>query len=267
MTLLRFFLKFLKPNKKTTSIISFSLSVISFSDPEWDGEPLEPEPREPKPYPTPEPEEKPDVEDPDESRPKKKKAKVKLRDGKERTIQHTVQTSFWSADGKPISAEEFLNNLFGELPKLFKDEEELRKLWSNPLTRKTLLENLDAAGFPKEDLLTLQKLVDMEKSDLYDVLEYVFNGDYIAMTREARAKAAEATIFALLNDKQREFIAFVLSKYVDTGVDELDQEKLPILLTNKYQSLEDAKEILGDVSSISRLFVEFQEHLYKQKVA
>ncbi|MCC6385337.1 MAG: restriction endonuclease subunit R, partial [Bacteroidia bacterium] len=161
----------------------------------------------------------------------------------------------------------FLNNLFGELPKLFKDEEELRKLWSNPLTRKTLLENLEAAGFPKGDLLTLQKLVDMEKSDLYDVLEYVFNGDYIAMTREARAKAAEATIFALLNDQQKEFISFVLSKYVETGVDELDQEKLPILLTNKYQSLEDAKEILGDVANISRLFIEFQEHLYKQKAA
>jgi type I restriction enzyme R subunit len=178
-----------------------------------------------------------------------------------------VSTSFWSADGKPISAEEFLNNLFGELPKLFEDEEELRKLWSNPMTRKTLLENLDAAGFPKDDLLTLQKLVDMEKSDLYDVLEYVFNGDYIAMTREARAKAAEATIFALLNDKQKEFLRFVLSKYVETGVDELDQDKLPILLTNKYQSLEDAKEILGDVANISRLFVEFQEHLYNQRIA
>jgi type I restriction enzyme R subunit len=253
--------------KEFFTIYDFVDAYKHFSDPEWDGEPLEPEPREPKPYPTPEPKEKPDVEDPDEPRPKNKKAKVKLRDGKERTIQHTVQTSFWGADGKPISAEEFLNNLFGELPKLFKDEEELRKLWSNPLTRKTLLENLETAGFPKEDLLTLQKLVDMENSDLYDVLEYVFNGDYIAMTREARAKAAEATIFALLNDKQREFIAFVLSKYVDTGVDELDQEKLPILLTNKYQSLEDAKEILGDVANISRLFVEFQEHLYNQKVA
>jgi len=157
--------------------------------------------------------------------------------------------------------------LFGELPKLFKDEEELRKLWSSPITRRILLENLDAAGFPKDDLLTLQKLVDMEKSDLYDVLEYVFNGDYIAMTREARAKAAEATIFALINDKQKEFISFVLSKYIETGVDELDQEKLPILLTNKYQSLEDAKEILGDVANISRLFIEFQEHLYNQKVA
>ena len=142
-----------------------------------------------------------------------------------------------------------------------------KKLSSIIKLTKTLLENLDTAGFPKDDLLTLQKLVDMEKSDLYDVLEYVFNGDYIAMTREARAKAAEATIFSLLNDKQREFITFVLSKYIHIGVDELDQGKLPILLTNKYQSLEDAKEILGDVANISRLFVEFQEHLYNQKVA
>jgi type I restriction enzyme R subunit len=253
--------------KEFFTIYDFVDAYKHFSDPEWDGEPLEPEPREPKPYPPAEPKEPPTASEPDEPRPKKKRVKVKLRDGKERTIQHTVQTSFWSADGKPVSAEEFLNNLFGELPKLFKDEEELRKLWSNPITRRTLLERLEEVGFPKSDLVTLQKLVNMENSDLYDVLEYVFNGDYIAMTRESRAKAAEATIFALLNDQQREFIAFVLSKYIETGVDELDQEKLPILLTNKYQSLEDAKEILGDVANISRLFIEFQEHLYNQKVA
>jgi type I restriction enzyme R subunit len=251
--------------KEFFTIYDFVDAYKHFSDPEWDGEPLEPEPsevREPKEeYQPKEPKE------PGEPKERRQKIKIKLRNGKEREIKYMVSTSFWSADGKPISAEEFLNNLFGELPKLFKDEEELRKLWSNPMTRKTLLENLDAAGFPKDDLLTLQKLVDMEKSDLYDVLEYVFNGDYIAMTREARAKAAEATIFALLNDKQKEFLRFVLSKYVETGVDELDQDKLPILLTNKYQSLEDAKEILGDVANISRLFVEFQEHLYNQRIA
>jgi type I restriction enzyme R subunit len=250
--------------KEFFTIYDFVDAYKHFSDPEWDGEPLEEEPSgviEPKgEYKPREPKESTETE-------RKQKIKIKLRNGKEREIQSMISTSFWSADGKPISAEEFLNNLFGELPKLFKDEEELRKLWSNPLTRKILLENLDAAGFPKDDLLTLQKLVDMEKSDLYDVLEYVFNGDYIAMTREARAKAAEATIFALLNDQQKEFITFVLSKYIETGVDELDQEKLPILLTNKYQSLEDAKEILGDVANISRLFIEFQEHLYKQKAA
>lgn len=250
--------------KEFFTIYDFVDAYKHFSDPEWDGEPIGEEPSSVKEakgeYKPREPKEPTETE-------RKQKIKIKLRNGKEREIKHMVSTSFWSADGKPISAEEFLNNLFGELPKLFKDEEELRKLWSNPITRKGLLENLDAAGFPKNDLLTLQKLVDMEKSDLYDVLEYVFNGDYIVMTREARAKAAEATIFALLNDKQKEFITFVLSKYVETGVDELDQEKLPILLTNKYQSLEDAKEILGDVTNISRLFIEFQQFLYQKRIA
>ncbi len=197
----------------------------------------------------------------------KKKVKVKLRDGKEREIQHMMSTSFWSADGKPISAEEFLQNLFGELPNFFKSEEELRTIWGNPMTRKTLLGKLDEAGFGKEELFTLQKLIDAEKSDLFDVLEYVFNSDIKPITREARVAAAQATIFALLNDRQKEFIEFVLSKYIETGVEELDQEKLPILLTNKYQSLEDAKEVLGEVANISSLFIEFQKHLYEQKVA
>jgi type I restriction enzyme R subunit len=196
---------------------------------------------------------------------KKQKVKIKLRDGKEREIQSMMATSFWSADGKPISAEEFLNNLFGELPNLFKSEEELRTLWSNPLTRRTLLEKLDAAGFPKSDLLIVQQLVNMEKSDLFDVLEYVFNGNYQSMTREERVATSQATIFALLDNKQKEFIEFVLSKYIETGVEELDQDKLPILLTNKYQSLEDAKEILGNVGDVRKLFLEFQQHLYNLK--
>jgi type I restriction enzyme, R subunit len=87
------------------------------------------------------------------------------------------------------------------------------------------------------------------------------------MAMEERVAAAQATIFALLDDKQKEFIEFVLSKYVESGVIELDQEKLPVLLTNKYQSHEDAKAILGDVSNISKLFIEFQAHLYKEEVA
>jgi len=196
-----------------------------------------------------------------------KKVKVKLKDGKEREIQHMISTSFWGANGKPISAEEFLNNLFGTLPSFFKSEDELRIIWSNPLTRKTLLEKLNEAGYGKEQLTILQQLIDAEKSDLYDVLEYVFNSDIKPMTREARVAAAQATIFALLNNKQKEFIEFVLTKYIETGVEELDQEKLPILLVNKYQSLEDAKEELGDVAKISSLFIEFQKHLYQEKVA
>ena len=274
--------------KEFFTIYDFVDAYHHFSDPEWDGEPVAEEPcakcgKNPcvceklPPQPCKLCGQRPCIciKDPLPlcgkcgQRPCecKKKVKVKLKDGKERQIQHMVSTSFWSADGKPISAEEFLNNLLGELPSLFKSEEELRTLWSNPTTRRALLEKLEDAGFPKSDLLIIQQLVDMEKSDLYDVLEYVFNGEYIAMTREARVAAAQATIFAMLNDKQKEFIEFVLSKYIETGVEELDQDKLPILLTNKYHSLEDAKAVLGNVANISKLFIEFQQYLYKQDVA
>ena len=248
------------------TIYDFVDAYHHFADPEWDGEPLDPEPSVSSPPILPKESEEPkDDDDEGEEKKKRKRIKIKLRDGKEREIQSMMSTSFWSADGRPISSEEFLNNLFGELPKLFKSEDELRTLWSNPNTRRTLLEKLDEAGFGKEELSTLQKLIDAEKSDLFDVLEYVFNSETKPMTRAARVAAAQVTIFALLDNNQKEFIEFVLSKYIETGVEELDQEKLPILLTNKYQSLEDAKEILGDVANISRLFIEFQQHLYNRK--
>ena len=255
--------------KEFFTLYDFVDAYHHFADPEWDGEPIEPEQNvlndSEVPYTTKESKESKNRED-DESK-KHKKIKVKLKDGKEREIQHMVSTSFWSADGTPISAEEFLNNLFGELPNLFKSEEELRKIWSNPLTRKTLLEKLDEAGYGRGELDNLQKLIDAEKSDLFDVLEYVFNSDIKPLTREQRVAAAQATIFALLNDKQKIFIEFVLTKYIESGVDELDQEKLPILLTNKYQSLEDAIAVLGDVNNISSLFIEFQKYLYEKGVA
>ena len=269
--------------KEFFTIYDFVDAYHHFSDPEWDGEPIEPEECEKcgkypcvceKPFPK-----ECDVcgeipcvcEKTPNACPKcgqrpcicKKKVKIKLKDGKEREIQHMIATSFWSADGTPISAEEFLESLFGALPSLFKSEQELRELWSNPMTRKTLLERLDDAGFGREELNTLMKLIDAENSDLFDVLEYVVNSDFKPLSREARVAAAQSAIFALLDNKQKEFIEFVLRKYIETGVEELDQEKLPILLQSKYQSLEDAMEVLGEVSDIRSLFVEFQKYLYE----
>ncbi len=250
--------------KEFFTIYDFVDAYQRFSDTEWDGEPMESS--EYKTGKRKKPEVKEKKEDYEEKE-RPSKIKVKLKDGKEREIQHMIATSFWSADGKPISAQEFLENLFGELPNFFKSEMELREIWSSPITRKTLLEKLDEAGFGKDELTTLQKLINAEKSDLFDVLEYVFDSDIKPITREERATRAKATIFALLNDKQKEFIDFVLSKYVEAGISELDQEKLPILLQTKYQSLEDAMGILGDVQNISSLFIEFQKHLYNIKVA
>jgi len=250
--------------KEFFTIYDFVDAYHHFNDPEWDGEPIYDEPKD---RPTVGPPTDPGPEEPpSDPIPPRRKAKIKLRDGKEREIQHMVSTSFWSAEGKPISAEEFLQNLYGSLPSFFSSEEELRELWSNPMTRKTLLSKLSDAGYGKEELTTLQRLIDAEKSDLFDVLEYV-SFAIKPITREVRVAASQASIFALLDNKQKEFLEFVLSKYIESGVEELDQEKLPILLQNKYQSLGDAVNILGDVPKIRELFVEFQKFLYDQRIA
>jgi type I restriction enzyme R subunit len=50
-------------------------------------------------------------------------------------------------------------------------------------------------------------------------------------------------------------------------VEELAEEKLPILLELKYNTLNDAIRELDDVSNIRNIFVGFQEHLYMSMVA
>jgi len=254
--------------KEYFTIYDFVDAYHHFADPEWDGEPLEPDP-----YTIKEPKEPMAVKEPgaddfesEEEKQKCKKIKIKLRDGKEREIQHMIATSFWSPDGKPISAEEFLHNLFGTLPEFFKSEDELRTLWSDPITRKALLEKLSEAGYGKDELETLQKLINAEKSDLFDVLEYV-SFAISPITRELRVTSTKADILAGLNEKQREFVEFVLSNYIESGVEELDQEKLPKLLELKYHAISDAAEILGGVEKIRQTFIAFQKLLYAKKAA
>jgi len=240
------------------TIYDFVNAYHHFADPEWDGEPLDPEPIDPRPGDG-EPREPRDPDDTPPQRPQK--VKIKLADGKERQIQHMVQTSFWSEDGRPISAREFLENLYGELPEFFADEAELREIWSDPRTRKGLLEQMAQSGYGKDELNILKGLIDAENSDLFDVLEYVaFAVDPIS--RVDRVSMAETNIFKSLNETRKEFLSFVLEKYIDAGVEELAQEKLPELLKLKYQALADAQRILGSVDAIRGMFIDFQKHLY-----
>ena len=252
-----------------------------FSDPEWDGEPLDPEPPTPVPQPQPcrvcgqmpcacvgEPEppcivcgNSPCTCD-DQPR---RMIRVRLSDGKVRELQHMVSTSFWSPDGRPISAEEFLQSMFGALPQLFKNENELREIWSKPDTRKKLLEELKEKGFAKSQLEEFQKVLHAENSDLYDVLAYVaFHSSIIE--RSTRASNAKVH-FSNYDAKQQEFLNFVLKQYVSSGVYELDEEKLSPLLLLKYKAITDAKRELGDIESIRKTFIGFQPYLYENRLA
>jgi hypothetical protein len=78
---------------------------------------------------------------------------------------------------------------FGKLPGFFKDEAELRAIWSAPDTRKKLLQGLAEKGFSHEQLAEMQKIIDAEKSDLFDVLAHVAYA-MAPLTREERASRA-----------------------------------------------------------------------------
>jgi type I restriction enzyme R subunit len=244
------------------TIYDFVKAHKLFNDPEWDGEPIEASEGGNAPVFAPKP--PPVAKEPRPEYEAKKKVRVKLRDGKERTIQHISVTTFWGPDGKPISAAEFLTLLFGQLPEFFRDEDELRALWSLPDTRRKLLEGLAEKGFGKEQLGEMQKIIDAENSDLFDVLAHVAFAMQ-PITRKERAASAHKEIHEHFSDKQQAFLGFVLAHYVHEGVEELEQEKLTKLLRLKYHdSIPDAvADLGGDIAAIRNLFTGFQRYLYQ----
>ena len=249
------------------TIYDFVKAHHLFQDPEWDGEP-DTDSKNPK-----EGSKKPDrpkgtnelpPEEPIPERPKK--IKVKLADGKERLIQSMAMTSYWSPDGKPVSAVEFLKSLYGNLPENLKSEANLRKIWSVPETRKKLLDGLAEKGYGEEQMGEMQRLIDAEKSDLFDVLAYVAFA-MTPVTREKRAAYAQPALKTKYSNEQRAFLDFVLGQYVDEGVRELDEEKLPPLVELKYGTFMDATKALGAIEDIRKMFLSFQPFLYQPAVA
>ena len=242
------------------TIYDFVKAYEHFSDPEWDGEPEDPVEPTPRPKSDEDPDAPPKGED-DEPKDHPVRVKIELADGKERVIQHMMATTFWGPDGRPISAAQFIERLFGELPALFKDEDELRRLWGMPDTRKALLASLSERGYGPEQLTEIKTMINAPDSDLFDVLAYIAFA-LAPITRKQRADSKRAAILANCDPKLAAFIAFVLDQYVAQGEDELDREKLPSLLTLKYHTVTDAAAELGSVASIRGSFMDFQPQLF-----
>lgn len=266
------------------TIYDFVEAYKHFSDEEWDGEPLEPEPcsrcgklpceclkNPPEPCKvcgnlpctcdTPEPEPCPKCGEYPCECEKRPKVKVKLGDGKARSIKDIMVTTFWGSDGKPMSAAQFIEHLFGQLPEFFKNEDELREIWSLPDTRQKLLEQLEEKGFGKTQFDEMKAIVDAQDSDVYDVLAFVAFA-FPAITRIERVNAHKGSIFSHYDYKQQEFIDFVLAQYVKEGVDELAIDKLEELVNLRYHNINDAVAELGAPARIREVFVGFQKYLY-----
>jgi type I restriction enzyme R subunit len=239
------------------TVIDFVNAYHMFNDPEWDGSPIDPidsggtgSGSGPGP-------DIPPVERP-------KKIKIKLSDGKAREIQAMSSTMFY-LDGKPVSAEEFIKKLFDtlKLPEILGSEDELRELWSNPITRSELISKLEKHGCGKEDLNKLRQVINAENSDLFDVLQYIaFSNPTIS--RKERVNLAENNIYNFINKDQVEFIRFVLNNYIQEGIDELDISNLSTIINAKYGSINEAQKELGSSNEIKTAFTDFQKYLYQK---
>ena len=79
-------------------------------------------------------------------------------------------------------------------------------------------------------MVKLQEMIEAENCDLFDVLEYISYARK-PLTRKERVIGAQSNIYTFLNEKQRDFISFILKNYEQDGVDELDISKLSSALT------------------------------------
>ena len=176
-------------------------------------------------------------------------------------IVNIAATTFWGPDGKPISAQDFIKRMFGELPELFKDEDALRSLWSDPDTRKALLARLSERGYDALVLMQIKEAISGQDSDIYDVLAHIAYSRNM-MTRQHRAEVGRRRVEVEYDAKLAAFLNFVLGHYVENGVEDLDRMKLPDYLKLKFGTLAEGGAALGGMDQVISSYVDFQRHIY-----
>lgn len=259
------------------TIVDFYGNDAKFEDPAWDGEPQEVEKKDIEmnadvEYVAPEvtidtasvvsePDPTYDGSPVDFKEEKPQKTVVRLADGKEREIKYTVDTKFYM-DGKPVSPQEFLEKLFGEISELFTDEDDLRRQWSDPRTREALMMGLAERGFEEEKLQALKQLIDAEDSDVYDALRYIAYAKE-AMTRSERVGIVREYYLEQLDDGERSFVDFILETYEKSGEKELFMKNLSPLVRLRYRTMADAVAQLGSPDEIVQDYLELQAELYE----
>src|SRR5690554_1193704 len=140
------------------TIIDFVGATNLFYDANWDGEPEEAieegegygEEKQPRKK-----SKRTEAKEGEEEYQRKEKLIVELSNGRQLKVTN-IDTRYIDENGRPLTVREFLEKLVGELPAIYKDEAQLRKIWSNPDTRADLLVKLGDLGFDNAQLNDLR---------------------------------------------------------------------------------------------------------------
>lgn len=250
------------------TIWDFVKAYEKYAQPDWDGEPVCPkcgnnpctcEKRERR-YQAPQDNHDDGMAGEDVPVQQPEQLEIRLSDGRARRIKFVNSIMFWGADGKPVSTEQFIEELFGRLPDFFESREDLHRLWSDPDTREALLDRMSQAGYGRDVLKNIRTIIEAENADLLDVLEYVAYAT-TPMERSIRVERL-ADYMKNLPQAQHDFVEYLINAYIVNGIDELAMQKLATLLELKFGSLIEGVSALGGASAAQQTFRDFQRELY-----
>lgn len=262
--------------KEFFTILDFTGATELFYDERWDGMPDERpiviqidddgqqtgeiEQKEKEDY------EQPPPAPPVRDRGRKPKLTINLSTGRQLRITD-VETRYIGADGKPQTATQFLESLIGFLPQLYKDEAHLREIWKKPETRKALLGELRKQNIGDEQLEIMRRMFEASNSDIFDVLNHISHNQQIVTRTQRASKVKEnKSFFDVYTDlKAKDFLNFVLERYEQDGIRELDRDKLGelIKLNDGLGTAVEAAKVFGGREELLGAFYELQEQLYR----
>lgn len=244
------------------TIIDFVGATKHFYDEDWDG-PSDDEPTTITPGKP--PVSKPEGDDIINEPPPEyaKKATVILSNGQSIKVTDE-ETRYVDANGKPLTAREFIEKLIGELPELFENEQQLRDAWANPDTRSALLEQLGQQGFDREQLDDLRDMVASPETDIFDVLSHLCYRSDLKTRHERVDAASNNPALAVYKDARAiAFLDFILEHYEKYGVEELRRDKLPDLIRLKLGTTHDAKQAFGGMQPLMDAYLGLQKAIYQ----
>ena len=187
--------------------------------------------------------------------------KVKLSHLRELTL-HTSWDERIQFGDELLTVKEYIERLFGMLPKFLDGEEDLRKRWSQPDTREQLLDVLAQSGFPEDKLEMTRRILALDDCDMLDVLSFLAYHT-TPIDRQRRAEILMEQARKEYTQAQLDFVNYVMELYVRNGFKELGNDKLPTLINMKYHSPVDAvNKLKMQPQQIRDFYLGMQQLLY-----
>lgn len=194
------------------------------------------------------------------------KEKLEVELGDDRTVKIiNIEERFIDENWKPLSAEDFLQKIVGNIPHLYQDIDQLRQAWADPESREALLQKLYDMWIDREQLQNLRKMFEADGVDVFDILAYIsFNVDM--KKRKERADYVRENTGILEkyeSSKAKEFLEFLLEQYEANGIFEFKSHNLKAMIDLYHSTPTELSKAFGGADRLREAYFELQKDIYE----